>query len=110
MQGQAERNGSVQPGEEKGQRQLIATYTYLIRGCRKDGDRLLSEVYRPLGREARTQIGTWKILIKSKDIFIYHGGGQTLEDIAQRCCRISFHGSVQDLTGRGQPGWIKCAL
>lgn len=48
-QGQAERNGSLQPGEEKAQRQLNATYNELIGRCRKDGDRLLSEIHRDLG-------------------------------------------------------------
>lgn len=104
VQGQAERNGPLQPGEEKAERQLNATYNYLIRGCGKDGDRLLSEVHRALGREARTQIGTCDILIRSKDIFIYHEAGQTLEEVAQRGCKISFHGSFQDLTGR--ESWV----
>lgn len=73
---------------------------HLIGECRKDGGKLLSMVHRASGREARTQTGTWGILIRPKDIFIYHDGGQTLEEFAQRGGRISVHAPAQDLTGQ----------
>lgn len=95
--GQVEKNGS---GEEKARRQLIASWNYLIGEFRKDGGKLLSMVHRASGREVRTQTGTWGILIRPKDIFIYHEGGQTLEEFAQRGGRISLHALAQDLTGQ----------
>ena len=42
LQGQAERAGAVQHGEEKALRDLRAAFQYLKGGCKKEGDRLLS--------------------------------------------------------------------
>lgn len=40
--GKAQRAGTVQPGEEKAQRDLINVSEYLQGGCKADRDRLLS--------------------------------------------------------------------
>ena len=44
LQGQAERAGAVQHGEEKALRDLRAAFRYLKGGCKKEGDRLFSRV------------------------------------------------------------------
>ena len=44
LQGQAERAGAVQPGDEKRRGDLIATFQYLKGSYRKEGDRLFSRV------------------------------------------------------------------
>lgn len=94
VQGQAERPGAAQPAEEEAQGKLIHVYKYLMEFvCREEGTRLFSVVS---SERTRNNVHKLKeISFQSKNKPFYCTGDQTLDQIDERCCRVSIPGYVQ---------------
>lgn len=68
MQGQAERAGTVQPGEEKALEDVISVYKYLVGGVKKMDQILLSGVQY---QDKRLQREIKEISFKQKKIHLF---------------------------------------
>ncbi|KAK4826406.1 LOW QUALITY PROTEIN: hypothetical protein QYF61_008693, partial [Mycteria americana] len=91
IQGEAERAGTAQPREEKAQGDLINVYKYLMGGVKKT--EAGSSQWYP-AKKQWTQIEIQEIPFKHKKLFYC-----TLEQVAQRGCRVSVLRGIQNLTG-----------
>lgn len=91
---EAERDGFLQPGEEKAQKGLTAVCKYLKGGCREAKARLFSEVHSGSARGNRCKQEHRKFQLNMQREKNHCEGGQILVQAAQKGC-----GGAQSLTG-----------
>lgn len=106
IQWEAERSGTIQPGEEMAQGDLIFVYIYLMGGSKEDGTRL-SGVPGDSTRGNEHKLKYRNITSSIRKInqqqtnHFYCEVGQTLGHAIQRRCAVFVLGDIQNLTGYG---------
>jgi len=79
---------------------LIATFQYLKRACRKGGENIFSRACcnRTRSNGFKLREGRFRLDIRKK--FFYAEGGETLERVAQRDGKCPFPGNIHGQLGR----------
>lgn len=99
MQERLERAGSVHPGEENDQRNLINIYKYLMGGSKADKAGFPSVVASDWTGATEHRLKYRRFQLNIKKTFFYCGGGQAFGNLVQRGCRVSIPGEGQNSSG-----------